>query len=43
MRTSWITEDEIIAALVEQERGLKTAEVCCKHLELCGYGQRKAR
>lgn len=31
MRKSRFTEEQIIAILAEQERGLKTAEVCRKH------------
>ena len=31
MRQSQFTEEQIIAILAEQERGLKTAEVCRKH------------
>lgn len=31
MRRSRFTEEQIIAILGEQERGLKTAEVCRKH------------
>ena len=31
MRQSRFTEEQIIAILAEQERGLKTAEVCRKH------------
>lgn len=31
MRQSRFTEEQIIAILGEQERGLKTAEVCRKH------------
>jgi putative transposase len=31
MRKSRFTEDQIIAILAEQERGLSTAEVCRKH------------
>lgn len=31
MRRSRFTEEQIIAILAEQERGLKTAEVCRKH------------
>jgi putative transposase len=31
MRQSRFTEEQIIAILAEQERGLKTAEVCREH------------
>ncbi len=31
MRQSRFTEEQIIAILAEQERGMKTAEVCRKH------------
>jgi putative transposase len=31
MRKSRFTEEQIIAILTEQERGMKTAEVCRKH------------
>ena len=31
MRQSRFTEEQIIAILTEQERGMKTAEVCRKH------------
>lgn len=31
MRQSRFTEEQIISILAEQERGLKTAEVCRKH------------
>ena len=31
MRQSRFTEEQIIALLSEQERGMKTAEVCRKH------------
>ena len=31
MRRSRFTEEQIIAILAEQERGMKTAEVCRKH------------
>lgn len=31
MRTSRFTDEQIIAILAEQERGLGTAEVCRKH------------
>lgn len=31
MRQSRFTEEQIIAILAEQERGVKTAEVCRKH------------
>ena len=31
MRKSRFTEDQIIAIIAEQERGLSTAEVCRKH------------
>ena len=31
MRKSRFTEEQIIAILAEQERGMKTAEVCRKH------------
>ena len=31
MRKSRFTEEQIIALLAEQERGLATAEVCRKH------------
>ena len=31
MRKSHFTEEQVIAVLNEQERGLKTAEVCRKH------------
>ena len=31
MRNSRFTEEQIIALLAEQERGLATAEVCRKH------------
>lgn len=31
MRKSRFTEEQVIAILNEQERGLKTAEVCRKH------------
>lgn len=31
MRESRFTEEQITALLSEQERGLKTAEVCRKH------------
>lgn len=31
MRQSRFTEEQVIAILAEQERGLKTAEVCRKH------------
>ncbi len=31
MRRSQFPEEQIIGILGEQERGLKTVEVCCKH------------
>lgn len=31
MRKSRFTEEQVIAILNEQERGMKTAEVCRKH------------
>ena len=31
MRRSRFTEEQVIAILAEQERGMKTAEVCRKH------------
>jgi|TARA_Y100000031_G_scaffold52077_1_gene59663 putative transposase len=31
MRQSRFTEEQVIAILAEQERGVKTAEVCRKH------------
>ena len=31
MRQSRFTDEQIIAVLAEQERGMKTAEVCRKH------------
>ena len=31
MRRSRFTEEQIIAILAEQERGMKTAELCRKH------------
>jgi putative transposase len=31
IRKSRLTEEKIISVLAEQERGMGTAEVCCKH------------